>query len=352
MTWDGTGYGAHTEKATPGAALTWYFAEGSEQGFFDTYLLLANPQAVANTATVQFLIEGGSPVTKTYNLLPTSRTNVFAELVEEPAGTKVLLNRAFGIVVTFAQPGVAERAMYFGTAPFWNGGHESAGVNDPSRNWFHAEGATGSFFDTFILLSNPNGAPATVTLTYLLDTGATVVKTKTIPANARLTVAVEFEDALLANAATATQVASDLPIVSERAMYWAGPFEAWYEAHNSFGVTATGTKWVLGEGRVGGARGYETYILLANPGATAATVTLTYLREDGLPPIVRTKTVNATTRFNVLANSEGLGDGERFGVLIESTQPIAVERAMYSNASSQPGLFWAAGTNASATRIP
>jgi hypothetical protein len=31
------------------------------------------------------------------------------------------------------------------------------------------------------------------------------------------------------------------------------------------------------------------------------------------------------------------------------TRPIAVERAMYSNANGQ---FWAAGTNAAATRLP
>ena len=352
MTWDSTGYGSHTEKATSGTNLTWYFAEGSEQSFFDTYLLLANPQAVANRATVQFLVEGGSPVTKVYNLLPTSRTNVFAGDVEEPVGTKPLLNKAFGIVVTFDQPGVAERAMYFGTTPFWDGGHESAGVNAPSTSWFHAEGATGAFFDTFILLSNPNSTPATVTLRFLLDSGATVIRTKTVGANARLTVGVEGEDPLLANAAMATQVTSDIPIVSERAMYWAG-YPSWYEAHNAFGVTSTGLKWALGEGRVGGTSGYETYILLANPGTTAATVTVTYLREGGLAPIVRTYAVPATSRFNVYANTvPGLGAGERFGALIESTVPIAVERAMYSNAASQPGVVWAAGTNATGTPIP
>ena len=56
MRWDATGYGAHTEKASP-SATTWYFAEGS-QGFFSTYLLLANPQDAPNTATVQYLREG------------------------------------------------------------------------------------------------------------------------------------------------------------------------------------------------------------------------------------------------------------------------------------------------------
>ena len=39
MKWDATGYGAHTDKATSGAATEWFFAEGA-QGFFFTYLLL------------------------------------------------------------------------------------------------------------------------------------------------------------------------------------------------------------------------------------------------------------------------------------------------------------------------
>jgi hypothetical protein len=60
--------------------------------------------------------------------------------------------------------------------------------------------------------------------------------------------------------------------------------------------------------------------------------------------------VPPASRFNVVANSvPGLANGERFGVLIDSTAPIAVERAMYSNAS---GVVWAAGTNATGTRIP
>jgi hypothetical protein len=41
--------------------------------------------------------------------------------------------------------------------------------------------------------------------------------------------------------------------------------------------------------------------------------------------------------------------GESFGALIEATQPIVVERSMYSNAN---GTVWAAGTNATATPLP
>ena len=40
---------------------------------------------------------------------------------------------------------------------------------------------------------------------------------------------------------------------------------------------------------------------------------------------------------------------ESFGARIESTQPIVVERSVYTNAN---GVTWAAGTNATATRLP
>ncbi len=59
----------------------------------------------------------------------------------------------------------------------------------------------------------------------------------------------------------------------------ADPAPLWHEAHNSFGVNATGTKWGLAEGRVGGPDNAQTYILLANPGTTAALVEIRILRE-------------------------------------------------------------------------
>jgi hypothetical protein len=40
---------------------------------------------------------------------------------------------------------------------------------------------------------------------------------------------------------------------------------------------------------------------------------------------------------------------EAFGVTIEATHPIVVERSMYSSVN---GVFWSAGTNATATPLP
>jgi hypothetical protein len=141
-----------------------------------------------------------------------------------------------------------------------------------------------------------------------------------------------------------------VPIIVERAQYWPDPPQNWYEAHNSFGVTTTGTRWGLAEGRVGLGAGYQTYILLANPTSNQAEVTITFLRENGTT-LVRTFTVQPASRFNVAVGGAEVPEmtNERFGAVITSTEPIAVERAMYSD---RDGVIWQAGTNATATRLP
>ncbi|HTV02628.1 MAG TPA: hypothetical protein VMF13_18910, partial [Luteitalea sp.] len=288
MFWDNTYYGGHTGNAVEAPKTKWYFGEGN-QGFFDTYVLLANANASPATATVTFLVEGAPNVTRVYPVGATSRLNVYAGEIPE------LANKSFSIVVSSTLPIIAERAMYFGTRLF-EGGHESAGVSEPARTWFHAEGATGSYFDTYILIGNPNPTPANLTVTFLKGDGSSLVRNKVVPANGRFTLFVDGEDPALADTAVSTTVVSDIPVVSERAMYWAGTSATWFEAHNSFGVTRTGQKWALAEGRVGAAQQFETYVLVANPAATMAQVRATFLRTNGTT-IVKQYDVPATSRF-------------------------------------------------------
>jgi hypothetical protein len=71
--------------------------------------------------------------------------------------------------------------------------------------------------------------------------------------------------------------------------------------------------------------------------------------------VTKTFTVQPTSRFNVFVGPAGSGSmvpelvDESFGATVTSTQPIAVERAMYSNALGQ---VWQAGTNATAVHLP
>jgi hypothetical protein len=63
--------------------------------------------------------------------------------------------------------------------------------------------------------------------------------------------------------------------------------------------------------------------------------------------------VPAASRYTVgLTGAESLVPeliDESFGTVIASTQPIVVERSLYSNAN---GVIWAAGTNATGTPLP
>lgn len=211
MSWDARGYGGHGGGAVS-PAKRWLFAEGA-QGFLKTYILLANDNAQPVAVTVKFLLEGGGVVTHVVNVPARSRQTIDA------GSLKDVVDRSFGLDITAEAPIIAERSMYFsmGTNRLFDGGHESAGVNETSTRWFLAEGATGPFFDCFILLSNPNTAPAKVKLTYLLSDGATYVQDVRMEANSRTTINVETVAPLLVNAEVSTTVTSE--IVAERAMY-------------------------------------------------------------------------------------------------------------------------------------
>jgi hypothetical protein len=241
---------------------------------------------------------------------------------------------------------------------FFGAGHQSAGVSAPATEWFLAEGATGPYFDLFVLIANPTSTDADVEATFLLPDGSTVVQKHIVAANSRFNIWVDQAAAALADTAVSTTIrtTNGVPVIVERAMWWPGSFGQWHEAHNSAGATATGTAWAVAEGEVGGVRGVETYLLIANTSATAATVSVTLLFEDGTSA-TRTFTgsdIPPRSRFNIAVGAMFPdAANRRFGALVESIgatpAQIVVERAMYWDAAGQA---WAAGTNALATRLP
>ena len=339
-------YGAHTGKGIPAARTSWFLAEG-EASFFETYILFANATAAPATVTATYLLETGAPVVRTYTVGASARVTIRTNDIPGVGG------RAFSTAITSDVPITVERAMYFGSTPqrLWNGGHEAAAVAAPATSWFVAEGRTGPFFDMYLLLANPGAAATTATIRYLLPGGVVVQRTYPLGPQSRTTVHVDSQTAQLADTDVSAEITAPQPIVVERAMYWPDPFTNWYEAHNSAGVTTTGTLWMLADGEVGGPLGWSTYVLLANPTAATASATLTFLRA-GLPPIVITRSVSANSRVTIDAASVGIGSGERFGVLVDTGAggtPIVVEHAIYFNGPG--GVFWGAGTNESGIRI-
>jgi hypothetical protein len=353
MTWDSGGYGSHAERGIlTRTATTWYLAEGATHGFFDLFYLIQNPGAAAANIEITYLLPDPlPPIVQTLTVQGSSRETIPVDAQPGLAETDV----SASIRSTNGVPFVVERAMYFSRpGEVFSAGHESAGVTAPATRWFLAEGATGSFFNTFILIANPSAQTATVEMRYLLDGGGVITVPHDIAGRSRLTINATLEDPALASANFSTIATStnDVPIVVERAMWWPAGAAGWHEAHNSPGEITTGTRWGLAEGESGGPSGKQTYILIANTSSFAGDARVTLLFEDGTTA-ERTFPLQPNSRTNVNVEAEfPVSSNRRYGAVIDSlgaTPPqLVVERAMYSNAG---GVVWAAGTNALATKL-
>ncbi len=351
MSWDDTGYGSHAEHAiTAPPGIEWYLAEGATTGAFGLFYLLQNPGSADADVEITFLRPAPlTPVVERRTVRARSRETVWVNTVHglEHEEMSAVVRSLNGV------PILAERAMYAGvTGQPFAAGHGGAAVAAPALEWFLAEGATGPYFDTFVLVGNPGEAAADIDVTYLLPDGSTVTRRYLVAGRSRLTIWIDNEDPRLADTAVSTRVTSvnGVPVIVERAMWW--PQGRWQESHVSSGSTTTGTAWALADGEEGGTRRTQTYVLVANTSTVPGTARVTLFFEDG-ETTARDFPITGSSRLNVAVGAEfPTASGRRFATLVESLgaspAPLVVERSMYSDAA---GAAWTAGTNALATRL-
>lgn len=339
MSWGGRGGGhlgraGHTGRPPAAPAREWYFAEGAA-GFFDTYFLIANPTPRPAVLDVEFHDDRGAVHPRRYTVGPSSRLTIATSALPQLAG------RSFATRLVASEPVGAERAMYFGVqGGLWRGGHVSSGVTNASTSWYLAEGCTGPFFDTYLLVANPGSREADVLVRYLTPGGQAFERRLKVAPRSRVTIAVDSEPGL-EDTAVSMAVTASRPVVVERSMYWAGDATGWREAHSAPGTTTLGRRWVLAEGETAGVHGAETYVLVMNPGSSWADATVTFLRESGAP-VSLVRRIAPRSRLTVSAGEARLPWGARFGVLVEANQPVAVERSMYWTSE---GVSWSGGTS-------
>ena len=316
----------------------WYLAEGAANAFFNETILIGNPNPSVATVTIRLLPEGQPPFApQTLQVPATGRATFNVNAVQglPPGAVSAIVESDVDIVV--------ERSMTWqGTAQ--RGGHNSGGVLAPAGTWYLAEGVTG-FFETFVLITNTSASSAVdVEVTFLREVSGPLVKNYTIPANGRHTIYVngqvtDEQGRPLSEAFSTVvrQVGGGADLVVERAMYW----NAFEGGHESAAVTAPSTTWLFAEGVCGGdaAFSFQTYLLLANPGATDATATLTFFRDSG-GPVSKTVTVRAGRRLTLGLNGLGFGAGNvaelanaSFSIRVTSDQPVLAERAVYWSSS-------------------
>ena len=367
MTWDKSTYAGHAETGVVSAARKWYFAEGATIGGFNLFYLLQNPSNTPATVEARFLLGTGAVYSKTYVLTPNSRSNVWAN-VESINGGTPLANAELSaeFTVTSGDPIIAERAMYRGSSPLFKAGHESAGITEPATEWFLAEGNAGDFFDHFVLIGNTTSNAALVQADFIVGNSGTIyTRQYTVIPNSRFNIWVDEEEITpgvrpfrTGNTDVSVRIRSlnGVPLIVERAMWWPGSSNTWYEAHNSPASARTAGRWVVAEGENGGPLGWNTYILVANTGTTGGTVRIRLLLPNGVTNVLTGQPIPAQSRTTYflgdLLTAAGLPADTPAGVLIESegaTLPLVVERAMYRNVN---GITFQVGTNALGTPLP
>ena len=140
------------------------------------------------------------------------------------------------------------------------------------------------------------------------------------------------------------RVNADRPVVVERSMYF--DYFGIEEGSNSTATTSLDKTWYVAEGYTG--EGFDTYILLMNPGDADAGTVLRFLLPGGGEKKVEV-TVPAHSRRTVKVNDVKGMEGQEFSTLVSSGQPIVVERAVYFSFGSRDGGHSALGVPAPAT---
>lgn len=321
--------GAHNSIGVTAPSTSWYLPEGSSNWGFETWLLIQNPNDVEASCDVTYMIEGVGPKVVKHNVKAHSRAtyNMLDEIGKADASIKVDSN--IGVI--------PERSMYTNwVTPLGDTvrreGHDSVGAMQPATSFYLAEGSTAWGFTTYVLVQNPNPAPAKVTLTYMTNAGPLPNTVFTMPANSRKTVRVNDTNP---GVDLSTKVSADKPIVAERSMFW-GDVSTGLATHDSIGTSGPHTRWYLPDGETGDDDGgTETFTLVQNPNASDVQVKVSYLTIGGTDNKVFTAVVPANSRmtFN-MADKYPAAAGVSASTIVESLtagKKVIVERSMYVN---------------------
>jgi hypothetical protein len=302
--------GGHDSIGVTSASPNWMLAEGSTNGGFETWILVQNPGAQVANVTLSFMTKSGKKDGPTIQLQPGTRQSV-------NVGLTVPNEWDVSTMVSSDQPVIAERSVY------WNnrqGGTESVGVTSASSTWYLAEGCTNGGFETWILVQNPGTQTTSATLTYMTPTGEKPGPVISLPPGTRQSINVA--DTVKNEWNVSTRVDASYPVVCERAVYWNNRIEG----HDSIGATAPAPRWFLAEGST---NGFETWVLIQNPGDVTANAKLTFMTPKGAvygPTItLAPKTRQTVNVANYVPNEYSVS------TKVVSDQPVICERAMYWN---------------------
>jgi len=331
---------------TSASSPVWYLAEGSTAWGFFTQIAIENANNARLHARLTYMTRDGKVDGGVIALAPESQTTVFpvnllgntdfSTMVECVEGASIAVDRTMSWG-TYYEPYFIG-ASIFSQVPYqeqwWHEAHSSIGVTAPATTWYLPEGCSGYGFETWLLIQNPNAGKARCNLTYMIEGGGPVTVTKVIAGNSRGSF--NMADDIGAKNSS-IKVTSNVPVIPERATYRDNK----RAGSDSIGATAPATDFYLAEGTT--AWGFDTYLLVQNPGATDAQVRVDCQTPDG-PATLAGFTVPAASRKTIHVNEQLEATDVSFHV--NGSVPIVAERSMYWDTGSGPACHDSIGTSA------
>jgi IPT/TIG domain/Family of unknown function (DUF5719) len=196
----------------------------------------------------------------------------------------------------------------------------------PAATWYLAEGSTAWGFQTYITIENPNDVACTASIAYNTGGGASTAPDIALPARSQTTVNPALEEVPDQDFSTVITCKEGEGIAVDRTMVWTGAGAPSPEAHSSIGVTAPAATWYLPEGSSNW--GFESWLLVQNPGDRDASCAVTYMTETEGPKVVQHKVPAGSRRTFSMEADIGRKDAS---IEVRSDVPVIAERAMYRN---------------------
>lgn len=300
-----------------------------------------------NKGALAWPASGNAPITLAYHWLDSAGNPMSAGLVEPttpgalpadvpPGGSvtvPVTLNTPvlagnYRLVYDFQQQGVSFSSQ--GATPLTV--VVTITPNLP-KSYYFAEGYTGTGTTEYLSLTNPSASPASISITYLFEHAAALVRTYTVPAQSHLVIDVNSQ--VGPNLSVSMVVQGNQPFVAERSMYTQKG--AFVGASDSIGSSQLSSTWYFAEGNT--TFGWNTLLAVLNPSTQTATLKVTYLwsarGHSGILPRTRIYTVAPRSRGTFVLNQDV--PGQQFGLAISASTAVAVERPEYLVASSMRG---------------
>ncbi len=307
-----------------GAASTWYLAEGSTNWGFDCYVSIVNPNDTATNVKLTYMTSAGTATGPTLNMPPKSQATIY------PSSTLGASDFSTKVECVEGKPIGVDRTMYWtGPGAACAEAHCATGVTSAATTWYMPEGSSNWGFECYLLIQNPNPAPASCQITWMIQGESAVTFPVTVPASSRST----FNMADFVGSKDASiRVVSDRPVIPERAMYRNNR----REGHASTGTTAAAADYYLAEGCTG--FGFTTYVLVQNPQNTPTDVIITYQAAGGPVPGPSFQ-MPANSRHTICVNDSTAipGPDPSFSTHVHGSQPIIAERAMYWHGGPDAG---------------